>query len=318
MQPGKRTRRGALRTVAFLGLGLMGRLMAANLRRAGFTVRGYDPRGGGNCRSAREAATGAQVLITMVPDGKAVLRAVRSALPGLAPGSIVIDMSSSDPADTQRLNLILKKKDIRLLDAPVSGAKAKAADGTLAIMVGGDARVLKRARPVLGSLGTEIFHCGATGSGHAAKALNNYLGAAGTIAGFEALLVGERSGLDPRVLIGVINASTGRNSTTERKIPQQVFTGAFSSGFRLALMTKDVGIARNLAREAGVKTPYLDKTLRIWRAALSRLRAGADHTELYHYLRRLPPPSRGAAAPRAPRRPTRHRSSAAVARRPRR
>jgi len=286
MQTRKRRARGGIRTVAFLGLGLMGRLMAANLRRAGFALRGYDPKGGGNCRSAREAASGAQVLITMVPDGNAALRAVRSALPGLAPDSIVVDMSSSDPADTRRLNVLLKRQGIHLLDAPVSGAKAKAADGTLAIMVGGDARVLRRVRPVLAALGDQIFHAGGLGAGHAAKALNNYLGAAGTIAGFEALLVGHRFGLDPRVLIGIINASTGRNSTTERKIPQQVFTRKFNSGFRMALMTKDVAIARRIARQLGMRTPYLDKTLRIWAQALARMGEAADHTELYRHLQR--------------------------------
>ena len=282
--------------IAFIGLGLMGRLMAANLEKAGYALQTFDLNGSGNCRTAREAAAGAEILITMVPDGKAVRKAVLAALPGLAPGSIVIDMSSSAPADTKSLYKILKTKNIHMLDAPVSGAKGKAADGTLALMVGGDAALLEHARPVLSKMGTEIFHTGALGSGHATKALNNYLGAAGTIAGFEALLVGAKFGLDLKVLVDVINASTGKNSTTERKIPQQVFTKAFASGFQLALMTKDVGIARGLAREVGVETPYLKDTLKIWRAALSRLPAGADHTEMYHYLKRLKPPSRGAAS----------------------
>lgn len=259
--------------------------MAARLQ--GFTLRTYDKNGSGNCRSPREAATGAEILITMLPDGEAVRQAVRAALPGLAPGSIVVDMSSSSPLDSRKLQKELSKKRIFMLDAPVSGAKAKAKDGTLAIMVGGDVAVLERARPVLSRLGSEIFHTGGVGSGHATKALNNYLGAAGTIAGFEALLVGEKFGLDPKVLVDVINASTGKNSTTERKIPQQVFTGAFASGFRLALMTKDVGIAREMARALGVGTPYLEKTLKIWRDALGRLPDGADHTEMYRYLKKL-------------------------------
>jgi 3-hydroxyisobutyrate dehydrogenase len=245
----------------------------------------------------------------MVPDGKDVLQAVRSALPGLASGSIVVDMSSSSPLHSKELNSMLERKGIHFLDAPVSGAKARARDGTLAIMVGGDAAVLERARPVLSKLGTEIFHCGSVGSGHATKALNNYLGAAGTIAGFEALLVGEKFGLDPKVLVDVINASTGKNSTTERKIPQQIFTGAFASGFRLALMTKDVGIAKGIASRVFLKTPYLDKTLRIWRDALSRLPDGADHTEMYRYLKRLKPPSRAAAAPRQASRRRQRRST---------
>ncbi len=295
--------------VGFLGLGLMGRLMSANLAKAGFIVQSFDLNGKGNCRTAREAATGAEVLITMVPDGKAVRKAVLAALPGLKAGAIVIDMSSSSPVDTKKLHAILKKKKISLLDAPVSGARAKAADGTLALMVGGDAALLKRVRPVLSKMGSQIFHTGGIGSGHATKALNNYLSAAGTIAGFEALLIGQKFGLNPKTLIDVINASTGRNSTTERKIPQQVFTGAFASGFQLALMTKDVGIAREIARAAGVEAPYLKDTLKIWRDALSRLPAGADHTEMFHYLKKLKPPFRTAASPRAGSRRTRHRST---------
>jgi 3-hydroxyisobutyrate dehydrogenase len=285
--------------VAFIGLGRMGRPMAANLERAGFPVQSFDLNGSGNRRSPREAAAGADLLITLLPDGQAVRKAVLAARPGLAPGSIVVDMSSSDPADSTKLQKELAKKNIFMLDAPVSGAKAKAEDSTLAIMVGGDTAVLERARPVLSRLGTRIFHTGPLGSGHATKALNNYLGAAGTIAGFEALLVGERFGLDPKVLIDVINASTGKNSTTERKIPRQVFTGAFASGFQLALMAKDVGIAAEIARRVGIEAPYLRKTLSMWRDALRRLPAGADHTEMYRYLKSLKPPSRGAASPRA-------------------
>ena len=284
--------------VGFIGLGMMGRLMAANLVKAGFDVRSFDLNGSGNCRTAEEAARHASVLITMVPDGKAVRKAITAALPGLAPGTIVIDMSSSDPATTREIGALLRKKGIDMLDSPVSGAKAKAADGTLALMVGGDAALLERVRPVLSAMGTEIFHTGALGSGHATKALNNYLGAAGTVAGMEALLIGEKFGLDPKTLIDVINASTGKNSTTERKIPQQVFTGAFASGFAHALMTKDVGIANGIAHSVRVKAPYLGQTAKIWKQSLSRLPAGADHTEIYRYLKALSAPSRGAASPR--------------------
>jgi 3-hydroxyisobutyrate dehydrogenase len=278
--------------VGFIGLGLMGKLMSANLSKAGFEVRSYDLNGSGNCRTAKEAAAHSRILITMVPDGKAVRRAVKAALPGLARGAIVIDMSSSDPGTTRELGALLKKRGVHMLDSPVSGAKAKAADGTLALMVGGDAKLLRKVRPVLAAMGSEIFHTGGLGSGHATKALNNYLGAAGTVAGMEALLVGTRFGLDPKTLIAVINASTGKNSTTERKIPQQVFTRAFASGFAHALMTKDVGIAEGIARSLKMQTPYLKQTLKIWRASLCRLPAGADHTEIYHYLKRLSGPHR--------------------------
>ena len=276
----------------------MGLPMAANLTRAGFAVRSYDLRGHGSCSSLRAAAKGAEVLITMLPDGDAVRDAVLEALPALGAGTVVIDMSSSDPASTLALLPALKAKNISLVDAPVSGAIAKAKDGTLAIMIGGETSDVERIKDVLKAMGRELFHVGPLGAGHAVKALNNYLGAAGTLAGFEALRVARAFGLDPRPMLEAINASTGRNSTTERKIPQQVLTGAFASGFKLALMAKDVGIAAGLARGLGVETPYLKATLRLWRAAQKRLPAQADHTEIFHYLEKMRPPSRAARARR--------------------
>lgn len=275
-----------MRTVAFIGLGVMGKLMAANLA-GNYAVRSYDLNGKGNCRSAREAAHGVDALITMLPDGDAVREAVLDALPSLKPGAVVIDMSSSEPAGTRALGRALSRNRIAMVDAPVSGARFKAKDGTLAIMAGGDKRAFKKVLPLLKRLGSEIFHVGPLGAGHAVKALNNYLGAAGTLAGFEALLIAQRFGLDPKPMIAAINASTGRNSTTARKIPQDVLTGRFASGFKLALMTKDVGIAAGLARNLGVKVPYLRRTVQLWRAAQKALPRDADHTEIYKYQRKL-------------------------------
>ena len=282
----------------------MGVPMAANLARAGYAVQSYDARGNGTHASVRHAAEGADVLITMLPDGDAVREVVLEALPALEPGALVIDMSSADPAGTRALAVALSAKQISLVDAPVSGALPKAKDATLALMVGGNAADVARARPVLEKLGTQIFHCGALDAGHAVKALNNYLGAAGTLAGFEALLVARAFGLEPQPMLDAINASTGRNWTTERKIPLQVLTGAFASGFKLALMTKDVGIAAGLAKDLGVETPYLRETLRLWREAQKKLKRDADHTEIFHYLAKL------RAAP-ARRKPVRKRAGSA-------
>jgi 3-hydroxyisobutyrate dehydrogenase len=223
-----------------------------------------------------------------------VREAVLEALPALPAGAVVIDMSSSDPAATLALQPAVRAKRVEIIDAPVSGALPKAKDGTLAIMIGGDTATVDKVRPVLKAMGSELFHVGPLGAGHAVKALNNYLGAAGTLAGFEALLVARAFGLDPEAMIGAINASTGRNSTTERKIPQQVLTGAFNSGFKLALMAKDVGIAAALARDLKVPAPYLEKTLQLWRAAGRELPAHADHTEIYRYLEKLRRPRRAA------------------------
>jgi 3-hydroxyisobutyrate dehydrogenase len=277
----------------------MGEPMAANLARAGFAVQSFDAAGKGTRQSIREAASGADALVTMLPDGEVVREVVLEALPALQAGAVVIDMSSSDPSGTRALAAALAAKKVELVDAPVSGAVGKARDGTLAIMVGGQKDAVQRVDAVLRAMGREIFHCGPVGAGHAVKALNNYLGAAGTIAGFEALLVARAFGLDPKPMIDAINASTGKNSTTERKIPQQVLTGAFASGFKLALMAKDVGIAAGLARDLGVPAPYLRETLKLWRAAQRKLPAQADHTEIYRYLERLRTPSRAARARRS-------------------
>jgi 3-hydroxyisobutyrate dehydrogenase len=275
-----------LNTIAFIGLGVMGKLMAARLEKT-YRIRSYDLNGKGTCKSTREAAWGADAMITTLPDGDAVREAVFDALPSLRPGALVIDMSSSDPAGTRALGTALARNKVEMLDAPVSGARFKAKDGTLAIMVGGEKKAFLKALPALSRLGTEIFYVGPLGAGHAVKSLNNYLGAAGTLAGFEALLIAQKFGLDPKPMLEAINASTGRNSTTVRKIPQDVLTGAFASGFKLALMTKDVGIAAELARGLKVKVPFLKETLKHWRAAQKKLPRNADHTEIYKYQRSL-------------------------------
>lgn len=284
----------------------MGQPMAANLAKEGFAVRSFDLNGTGSSPSVRDAAAGAEVMITMLPDGEAVRKAVLEALPALDSGTVVVDMSSSDPAATRALGTVLAARGIELVDAPVSGAVPKAIDGTLTIMAGGNAATLKRITPLLEKMGDRVFHVGPLGAGHAVKALNNYLGAAGTLAGFEALLIARAYGLDPQPMLEAINASTGRNSATERKIPQQVLTGAFASGFRLALMVKDVGIAYRLARDLGIDAPYLREALKLWRDAQRSLPADADHTRAYEYLkrrsapaRRKPAPSRGARARRS-------------------
>jgi 3-hydroxyisobutyrate dehydrogenase len=296
-------------TVAFIGLGQMGKLMSANLAAGGYAIQTFDLNGSGNCKSAQAAADGAQMLITMLPDGAAVRKAVLAALPGLSAGAVVIDMSSADPGATRELQKVLNKKHVLLLDAPVSGSKLGAREATLAIMVGGDGAVLKHVRPVLEKMGDKIFHCGPLGAGHAMKALNNYIGGSGTIAAFEALIVGKAFGLEPQMMVDVLNASTGYNSTTQRKIPQQVLTEAFASGFSAALMSKDVGIADAIARDARVPAPYLKATSKLWREALRRLPQGADHTEMFHFLEKLRTPSRAAAAPRSGSRRKRRRST---------
>ena len=289
-----------VRDIAFIGLGRMGRPMAARLAAAGYAMRVYDKavsariRGASPCASPGEAALGAQVLITMLPDGRAVrsaLLGLRGAAAALAPGSIVIDMSSSDPMATRELGRKLATRGIELLDAPVSGRVEGARNGTLTIMAGGNAATLRKVRPVFQVLGKRIFHAGPLGAGHAVKALNNYIAAAGTIAAFEAVIVGRAFGLDPKLMTDIFNNSAGRNSTTENKVKQHVLSGRYGSGFALALMAKDVGIAAALARAVGVEAPLTKRTRGLWRGAQAGLPEGADHTEMYRYLARPKPKS---------------------------
>jgi 3-hydroxyisobutyrate dehydrogenase len=261
----------------------MGVPMSAHLAKAGHAVQTHDKRGGGTHASPRHAAEGADLLITMLPDGDVVRDVVLDALPALKAGCIVVDMSSSDPLGTQALGTALAANGIAMVDAPVSGAVRGARDASLAIMCGGAAADFARVRPLLEKLGRDIFHVGPLGAGHAVKALNNYLGAAGTLAGFEALILARAFGLEPQPVLDAINASTGKNWTTERKIPQQVLTNAFASGFKLALMAKDMAIAARLAKELNVDAPYLRETLKHWRAAAKAMPRDADHTEIYKY-----------------------------------
>ncbi len=281
-------------TIAFIGLGRMGRPMAAQLAAAGYLLRTCDkaPRaqlpGATACASPAEAAQGAKLVVTMLPDGKAVRAALLGrggAAAALGRGSIVIDMSSSDPTGTRALGAELGKRGIRLLDAPVSGMVVGATNGTLTIMVGSSAALFAKVRPVLEVMGKAIYRAGPLGAGHAVKALNNYISAAGTIAAFEAVIIGRKFGLDPAVMTDIFNSSAGSNSTTRNKIKQHVLTGAFGSGFALALMAKDVGIAAGLAGALGVDAPLARKARDLWRAAERDLPAGADHTEMYRYLR---------------------------------
>lgn len=289
--------------IAFLGLGKMGLPMAGRLVAAGWTVVGFDPSpaaaaafteaGGRAADSAVEAVEGAGAVVTMLPDGKAV-RAVLAGPEGiaghLAPGAIVIDMSSSAPVGTRDLARELADRGIVLVDAPVSGGVKRAVDGTLAIMVGGDQA--DAVRPLLESLGTSLFETGPVGSGHAMKALNNYVSAAGLTAACEALRIGARFGLDPTLMTDILNVSTGRNNSTDVKLKPYVIPKSYTSGFSLALMAKDLRTADDLARHEGVPAPLSRTIAALWQDALADLGAEADHTAIDAFLAALPAPER--------------------------
>jgi 3-hydroxyisobutyrate dehydrogenase len=283
--------------IAFLGLGKMGLPMARRLHEAGAPVVGFDPveptrlafaaAGGAVASTAREAVSGADVLITMLPNGKGVRAALLRGEPLVvhcAANAIVIDMSSSAPVGTRELADELAGRGVHLLDAPVSGGVKRALDGSLAIMVGGPPEVIAKVRPLLETMGTSIFETGAVGSGHAMKALNNYVSAAGLTAACEALQIGEKFGLDPVMMTDILNASTGRNNSTEVKLKPFVIPKNYASGFSLALMAKDLRTADDLAMHLDVPAPFSQALIEIWEQAADALSAAADHMAIDAYL----------------------------------
>ncbi len=223
--------------IGFIGLGNMGLPMAQRLVAAGYQVRGFD-----QSEQARRdftgllaadpaaAADGAGAVILMLPDSNVVESVVLGQLAGLPPGSTVIDMSSSDPARTRLLAQRLAESGVTLIDAPVSGGVGGAQAGTLTIMVGGPDAAYERFKPLLSAMGSRVMHAGGTGCGHAVKALNNLMSAANLLVASEALIAGQRFGLDPAVMLEIINGSSGRSNATENKWPNFVLPGEVLRG----------------------------------------------------------------------------------------
>lgn len=281
--------------IGFIGLGAMGQPMAHLLHQAGhhLVVRDVNPTAVSTFLQAHPGTTGTQsapefgacdAVITMLPNSDIVDAVVKQLAPSLKRGACVIEMSSADPTRTRGLGEFLTGYGICLLDAPVSGGVKKAVAGTLAIMVGGDPALFESHKPLLGELGTAITHVGPLGAGHALKALNNYVSAAALIATSEAIHVGAAFGLDAAVIVDVINASTGKNNTTENKAHQFMLNGAFNSGFSLALQAKDVGIAAALGRAVDIPMDLAQKVSQMTDAASRALGSKADHTELYKFV----------------------------------
>jgi 3-hydroxyisobutyrate dehydrogenase len=293
---------GSLPSVGFIGVGNMGWAMAACLVRVGFTVNVNDSRrevadnfvqqvGGYAPDSLRQLAQMSDVVITMLPTSAIVEHVLATAedsvLAGIKPGTVVIEMSSGVPSVTQVLAQRVAELGGHLIDAPVSGGVPRAKTGELAIMVGGEDAVIERVMPVLKGMGTSVLKTGAVGSGQAMKALNNLVSAGGFLIGIEALLIGSRFGLDPAVMVDVLNAATGMNNSTQKKFKQFVLSRSFASGFSLDLLVKDLSIALQVGRETGTAAPFAALCRELAGAAATMLGPGADHTEFAKLSERL-------------------------------
>jgi 3-hydroxyisobutyrate dehydrogenase len=285
-------------TIGFAGLGHMGTPMAGRLAAAGHRLRVYDIARAARTRhegldgvtvvgQVAEIADGADVVILMLPDSAVVAQVLLAdgLLEQVASSTVVVDMSSSVPARTSELARVAADRTVTLIDAPVSGGVAGARNGSLTIMVGGPAAVLDRLRPVLEVLGSHVVHAGdIVGAGHAIKALNNLMSAAHLLASSEALLAGRQFGLDPEIMLSIVNSSSGRSGSTQVKWPTFILPEAYDSGFGLRLMLKDMRIALQLEQEAGVPAPLGQAAVAAWAAAAEDLPPGADHTEIVRWL----------------------------------
>jgi 3-hydroxyisobutyrate dehydrogenase len=281
--------------IGFIGLGRMGAPMAARLTGAGHALTVLDASAsamdgfldghpGRRAATARELAAASEVVITMLPTS-AIVAAVLgngddNVFAGMKPDTVVIEMSSGIPSITQELAEKVASLGGHMIDAPVSGGVPRAKTGELAIMVGGDPKIIDRVMPVLSAMGANVLRTGAIGSGQAMKALNNLVSAGGFLIGIEALLIGQRFGLDPAVMTDVLNAATGMNNSTQKKFKQYVLSRKFDAGFSMGLLAKDLSIALQVGRETATATPFSALCKELVLAAQAMFGPDADHTEM--------------------------------------
>ncbi|MFV8783111.1 3-hydroxyisobutyrate dehydrogenase [Microbulbifer sp. SA54] len=273
-------------SIAFIGLGNMGGPMAANLLQAGHTVRAYDlleeplkqlqALGGAAARSPLNAVEGAEVVISMLPAGKHVAdvylgtETTDGVLDKLPYGTLVLDCSTIDTETVNKVAQACAFRGIDMLDAPVSGGVAAARAGTLTFMCGGSDKAFARAQPILADMGKNIFHAGAHGAGQVAKQCNNMLLAIHMIGTSEALQMGVKCGLDPKVLSEIMLKSSGRNWSLELYNPypgvmDSPASNGYTPGFMVDLMTKDLGLATANARATGSKIPLGEQAESLFR-----------------------------------------------------
>ena len=279
-----------IKNIGFIGLGAMGSVMAPLIVKSGCNVLGYDIKAkidkssGVNQVEDINEFSGLDVIIFMLPNGRIVSEmAIKLVEKNLK--SVFIDMSSSDPRETQELGKKLKNTGVKFLDAPVSGGVARAKTGDLMIMAGGDEKLLEELNDLLSVMGKVQF-AGPLGSGHAIKALNNYVSAAGLISSFEALATARSFGIEPENFLKIINGATGKNNTTEVKLDKFVISEKFNSGFALDLMVKDVTIANSLIKGLFSNKPLSNDVLSHLSESLKVLGGNPDHTEVYKTIKK--------------------------------
>jgi 2-hydroxymethylglutarate dehydrogenase len=253
--------------IGFIGIGQMGRHMAARILAAGYQLTVHDikkeaaapllEKGAKWGDTPGDVARASRVVITSLPTPKDVEQVVYGndgLISGWRAGDIYIDMSTNSPTTVQRIARDAAKMGVSVLDAPVSGGTGAAEKGTLAIMVGGEPAVLEKVRNILETMGQRIFPMGATGCGNAVKLVNNMIALACNSISAEGFVLGVRAGIDPATLLEIIKVSTGNNWCAQQ-YPNTTFKGNFEPGFKVSLAYKDIGLALALGEEYGVPLP---------------------------------------------------------------
>ncbi len=287
------------RQIAFIGLGIMGKPMSKNLMKAGHKLVVHDivpaaveevvAAGAARASSSKDAASRAEIVITMLPDGPEVEQAVlgpEGVLEGARPGAIVVDMSSISPLVSQKVAAACAARGVEFLDAPVSGGEPKAIDGTLAIMVGGKQKVFDEVAPVLQAMGSSVTLTGGAGAGNVTKLANQIMVACNIAAMGEALVLATRAGLDPEVVFNAVKGGLAGSTVLNAKAPM-VINRNFKPGFRIRLHQKDLRNALNAAEAMKVSLPFTSLVQQMLMALMNEGKGDLDHSAIVTFIEEM-------------------------------
>ncbi len=285
--------------IGFIGLGIMGKPIAKNLRSAGYDLVVHDivsqpveelvQAGASKASSPREVAQHSDCLITMLPNSPEVEQVIlgkNGVIEGINAGAIVVDMSSIAPLVSQKVAGRLKEKNVEMLDAPVSGGEPKAVDGTLAIMVGGSETAFKKVEPILLKVGASAIRCGEIGSGNVTKLANQIIVALNISAVSEAMVLATKAGVDPEKVFNAIKGGLAGSTVMNAKMPM-ILEGNFRPGFRIDLHIKDLQNALDTAHEIGVPVPLTGEVMEFMQALKVDGKEKDDHGGLIQFFEKL-------------------------------
>ena len=284
--------------IGFIGLGIMGRPMAKNLLKAGYALTVYDKfapfddlvaLGAGRGVSNKDVASRSDVIVTMLPNSPHVREAVLGqdgVLEGAKAGTILVDMSSIAPGAAQEICAAVKDKGIVMIDAPVSGGEPKAIEGTLAIMVGGDAKAFQTVKPILEKMGSSVVHVGAIGAGNVTKLANQIIVALNIAAVSEAFVLATKAGVDPEAVFNAIKGGLAGSTVMSAKVPM-ILDGNFKPGFRIELHIKDLQNALDTAHALNVPVPLTANIMETLQALKNDDMGGNDHSAIVRHYEKL-------------------------------